>query len=96
MENSHSTFRAMKLKNDKWAKLVNVDENAILIFDYFDKGDQGKLVFTLNSSGAIQVTVEKNKSYLKEYKTIVYRIVKAQKLQSSPNWPKTCFVIENF
>ena len=50
-------LRAMKLKNDKWAKLINVDENSILIFEYFDKGDQDKLVFTLNSAGAIQVCI---------------------------------------
>ena len=51
-------LRAMKLKGDKWAKLINVDENAALIFTFFDNAEQEKLVFTLNAGGMLQVSLD--------------------------------------
>ncbi|XP_075248756.1 dynein beta chain, ciliary-like isoform X2 [Convolutriloba macropyga] len=51
-------LRAMKLKGDKWAKLINVDENAALIFTFFDNAEQEKLLFTLNAGGMLQVSLD--------------------------------------
>ncbi|CAF3394532.1 unnamed protein product [Rotaria sp. Silwood1] len=60
-------LKTLKLKSDKFAKMYGVEENKILVHEFFDKADSPMLVIQYTASGSLQPTVSfpnilKNKS----------------------------------
>ena len=49
-------LKTLKLKNDKWAKMYGIDDNKLMIVEFFEKAEHSLLVFLLNSSGALTVS----------------------------------------
>ena len=48
----------MKLKQDKWAKLIGNEEYKQLVLDFFEKQEHNILVIMQNSSGQLQPSYE--------------------------------------
>ncbi|XP_014668470.1 PREDICTED: LOW QUALITY PROTEIN: dynein beta chain, ciliary-like [Priapulus caudatus] len=68
--------RTLKLKADKWQKLVSVEETKQLLTDFFEKCDYRQLVISANSTGALAATY----AFPSGQKTkAVYFIKKSQK-----------------
>ncbi|CAK8694647.1 unnamed protein product [Clavelina lepadiformis] len=55
---SEYVLRTLKLKNDKWQKCIGVEDNKILIQEFFDKGDNIALVVGANAAGILTPTYE--------------------------------------
>ncbi|CAF3393401.1 unnamed protein product [Rotaria sp. Silwood1] len=60
-------LKTLKLKSDKFAKMYGVEENKILVHEFFDKADSPMLIIQYTASGSLQPTVSfpnilKNKS----------------------------------
>lgn len=45
------TLKTLKVKNDKWQKLLSQDEQKQLIVDWVEKGDHMNLIMILQSNG---------------------------------------------
>ena len=61
------TTRSFKIKPDKWAKFIGVDENRATLMDFCEKADLPQLILSLNSAGQLQAgdafpSQSKNKS----------------------------------
>ena len=50
---SEYVLKTLKLKPDKWQKCVGVEENKVLIQEFFDKGEQMVLVISANAAGIL-------------------------------------------
>ena len=48
------TQKTLKVKSDKWAKLLSMEELKQMIIDYVDKGDQRNLLMVVQSNGIPQ------------------------------------------
>jgi dynein heavy chain len=60
-------LKALKLKSDKFAKMYGIEENKILVHDFFDKPESQILVMQYTASGTLQPSITfpnvlKNKS----------------------------------
>ncbi len=51
-------LKSYKLKPDKWAKCIGVEENKTLILEFLEKADNPQLVFTVSSAGLITPTFD--------------------------------------
>ncbi|XP_071797739.1 dynein beta chain, ciliary isoform X1 [Asterias amurensis] len=64
-------LKSYKLKPDKWAKCIGVEDNRILILEFLEKADIPQLVFTVNAAGLITPSSEFPQS-LKNNKAIYF------------------------
>lgn len=55
---SEYVLQTLKLKNDKWQKCIGVEENKVLMLEFFDKTDTPVLVISSNTAGALTPTYE--------------------------------------
>ena len=49
-------IRNLKIKNDRWTKMYNNDENKYTILDFFEKIDNMIIVFSITPQGALMVS----------------------------------------
>lgn len=84
---SEYILKSYKLKPDKWAKCINVEENKILMLEFLEKADNSQLVFTVNPAGLITPSYE-FPSALKSTKAI-YFIKKGRDPVGKDNIKKT-------
>ena len=52
------TLKTLKVKNDKWQKLLSQEEMKQMIVDFVEKGDQVNLVMILQTNGVPQPTYQ--------------------------------------
>ena len=64
-------LKSYKLKPDKWAKCIGVEDNKILILEFLEKADIPQIVFTVNAAGLITPSSEFPQS-LKANKAIYF------------------------
>ncbi|XP_077967769.1 dynein beta chain, ciliary-like [Styela clava] len=55
---SEYILQTLKLKNDKWLKCISVEDNKILMQEFFDKSDIGVLVVSTSSAGLLSPSYE--------------------------------------
>ncbi|CAF1439706.1 unnamed protein product, partial [Didymodactylos carnosus] len=60
-------LKTLKLKSDKFAKMYGIEENKVMIHDYFDKNESQILVIQFTAAGSLQPSttfpnILKNKS----------------------------------
>ncbi|XP_077979817.1 dynein beta chain, ciliary-like [Glandiceps talaboti] len=55
---SDYVLKSMKLKPDKWAKCVNIDDNRLLMTDFFEKPENTQLIIISNAAGLLQPQLE--------------------------------------
>ena len=51
-------LQTLKLKNDKWQKCIGIEDNKVLMQEFFDKSDIPVLVISSSSAGALTPTYE--------------------------------------
>ena len=51
-------LKTLKLKNDKWQRCVGVEDNKVVIQDFFDKAEHVLLVISANQAGILTPTYE--------------------------------------
>lgn len=60
-------LKTFGLKGEKWSKMYNIEENKIMMNEFFEKTEMSALIFILNSAGTLQVN--KLQILLNWYKT---------------------------
>ena len=50
-------LKTLKLKSDKFAKMYGIEENKVLIYEFFEKSDSQVLVMQYTAAGALQPAI---------------------------------------
>ena len=51
-------LKTMKLKGDKWTKMYSIEENSVILAEFFEKPETTTLILYLNPAGLLVVSTE--------------------------------------